>query len=102
MTTPQEVVKPVTEEEALEAVDSLYDRSHYLGDVETLRRFISEAGKDRRDAERWRAYEKRKQAVIDAGMAKNPLREQALAVDNSAPSVSSGNPAEHLKELLWN
>ena len=45
-------------------------------EVATLRANLAEAEKDARN---WRQYQARKQAIIAAGMGKNPLRDAALS-----------------------
>lgn len=40
---------------------------------------------DKRDAEQWRAYQKRKQDLLDRGFLKNPLRDEAMENGNEHP-----------------
>ena len=43
----------------------------------TISRLEAELAQAMQDAELWRAHQTRKQAVIDAGMARNPMRAAA-------------------------
>lgn len=61
-------------------------------EIESLRTELAEC---KRDAELWRAYQARKQAVIDAGMASNPMRAVAA---NMCPVCHSMVGAPH---ELW-
>ena len=69
----------------------LYDGTMYV-EIERLRAELAEY---KRDAELWRAYQARKQAVIDAGMASNPMRAVAA---NMCPVCHSMVGAPH---ELW-
>ena len=60
-----------------------------------LVRLRAELAECKRDAELWRAYQARKQAVIDAGMASNPMRAVAA---NMCPVCHSMIGAPH---ELW-
>jgi len=60
-------------EQSLSFRNQLHDTQDELA---TLRAQIAEAEKDSRN---WRQYQARKQAVIAAGMGKNPLRDAALS-----------------------
>ena len=62
---------------------------------EEITRLRAELAECRRDAELWRAYQARKQAVIDAGMASNPMRAVAA---NMCPFCHSMIGAPH---ELW-
>lgn len=62
---------------------------HIPGEGQRLKEKLAEAEKDARN---WRQYQARKQAVIDAGMGKNPLRDATLraqlsGVDGLAKSM---------------
>ena len=60
-----------------------------------ITRLRAELAECKRDAELWRAYQARKQAVIDAGMASNPMRAVAA---NMCPFCHSMIGAPH---ELW-
>ena len=70
------------------------DESTYTADDE-ISRLRAELAECKRDAELWRAYQARKQAVIDAGMASNPMRAVAA---NMCPFCHSMVGAPH---ELW-
>lgn len=70
------------------------DESTYTADDE-ISRLRAELAECKRDAELWRAYQARKQAVIDAGMASNPMRAVAA---NMCPFCHSMIGAPH---ELW-
>ena len=57
-----------------------------------MARLRAELAECKRDAELWRAYQARKQAVIDAGMASNPMRAVAA---NMCPVCHSMIGAPH-------
>ena len=59
-------------------------------------RLRAELAECKRDAELWRAYQARKQAVIDAGMASNPML--AVAANMMCPFCHSMIGAPH---ELW-
>ena len=71
----------------------LGDRSAAADVIERLRAELAEC---KRDAELWRAYQARKQAVIDAGMASNPML--AVAANMMCPFCHSMIGAPH---ELW-
>lgn len=56
-------------------------------EVATLRAQLAEAEKDARN---WRQYQARKQAIIAAGMGKNPLRDAALSSPAQARTHDQG------------
>ena len=70
------------------------DESTYTADDE-ISRLRAKLTECKRDAELWRAYQARKQAVIDAGMASNPMRAVAA---NMCPFCHSMIGAPH---ELW-
>ena len=55
--------------------------SNWLDEIESLRAENSalkqQVGQEKRDAEQWRAYQKRKQDLLDRGFLRSPLREEA-------------------------
>ena len=61
-----------------------------------MARLRAELAECKRDAELWRAYQARKQAVIDAGMASNPML--AVAANMMCPFCHSMIGAPH---ELW-
>lgn len=58
--------------ETHEVIEGQYDAPLYLAPG---------ANPDKQDAELWRAYQARKQKAINAGMGRNPLREERSAFD---------------------
>ena len=77
----QRVVPVESTEEMLWVAARHYDSNEYTGVRSTYKAMLSAAPQPepvdadlRRDAELWRAHQKRKQDLIDRGFLRNPLR----------------------------
>ena len=55
--------------------------------VECIKKLKAENESLKRDAEQWRAYQKRKQDLLDRGFLRSPLREEA----ELNPAMAQGN-----------